>query len=133
MPYDPKSPLTQILWTKRWPPAYDGNIDPRQFIMSYKAVVTAASGDEATMAMSFVIIAQDIAQSWYAKLCPGSIKSWGDLRDKLCSNSKVLNIAPNHQMDLFNCKHGERERERIALGLLRRFIQLRPRTPKHNR
>jgi hypothetical protein len=36
---------------------YDGNVDPRQFVISYEAVLVAAGGDEFTMAKSFVIIA----------------------------------------------------------------------------
>jgi hypothetical protein len=36
---------------------YDGNVDPRQFVISYEAVVAAAGGDEFIMAKSFVIIA----------------------------------------------------------------------------
>ena len=43
--------------------------------MSYEAVVAAAGGDEYTMAKSFIIIARDIAQSWYSNLLPGSIHS----------------------------------------------------------
>ena len=50
--------------------------------MSYEAAVAAAGGDEYTMAKSFVIIAWDIAQSWYNNLPPGSIDSWGNLRKK---------------------------------------------------
>jgi hypothetical protein len=45
--------------------------------MSYKAVVAVAGGDETTMAKSIVIIAQDIAQSWYNNFQPRSIDSWG--------------------------------------------------------
>jgi hypothetical protein len=80
---DPKSPLTQILQTKSWPleykpqnlPRYDGSVDPHQFIMSYEAVVAAVGGDKYTMEKSFVIIARDIAQSWYNNLPLGSIDS----------------------------------------------------------
>jgi hypothetical protein len=43
--------------------------------MSYKAAVAAAGRDEYTMAKSFLIIARDIAQSWYNNLPPGSIDS----------------------------------------------------------
>lgn len=76
MPYDQKSPLTEILQTKSWPleykpqnlPTYDGSVDPRQFIMSYEAIVAVVGGDKYTMAKSFVIIARDIAQSWYSNL-----------------------------------------------------------------
>lgn len=48
--------------------------------MSYEAAVAAAGGDEATMEKSFIIIARDIAQSWYNNLDPGTINSWGRLR-----------------------------------------------------
>ena len=43
--------------------------------MSYEAVVAAAGGDEYTMAKSFMIIARDIAQSWYGNHPLGSIES----------------------------------------------------------
>jgi len=56
--------------------------------MSYEAAVAAAGGDENTMAKSFVIIARDIAQSWYSNLLSDSVDSWGSLREKLCNNFK---------------------------------------------
>lgn len=77
--------------------------------MSYEATVTAARGDEATMAKSIVIIAGGIAKSWYASLRLGSIESRINLRDKLCSNFKGINIEPNHQRVLFTCIRNERE------------------------
>ena len=43
--------------------------------MSYEATVAAVDGDKYTMAKSFVIIARDIAQSWYSYLLLGSIDS----------------------------------------------------------
>lgn len=43
--------------------------------MSCEAEVAAAGGNEATMAKSFVIIAQDIAQIWYNNLQPGFIET----------------------------------------------------------
>jgi len=83
MPYDPKSPLTQLLQNRNWPleyktqnlPRYDGSIDPHQFVMSYKVVVAAAGRDEYTMAKSFMIIARDTTQNWYDNLPLGSIDS----------------------------------------------------------
>lgn len=49
-----------------------------------------------------------------------------DLRDKVCSNFKGVNMAPNHLMDLFNYKQGERE---PLQEYWLRFIQLRACTP----
>lgn len=78
------------------------------------------------MAKSFVIIVHDIAQSGYSNLRPGSIKYWGNLHGKLCSNFKVISTTPNHPIDLFNCKQGERE---PLQEYRRRFIHPRARTP----
>ena len=43
--------------------------------MSYEVTVVATGRDEYTMAKSFMIIAWDIAQSWYNNLLLGSIDS----------------------------------------------------------
>jgi hypothetical protein len=71
--------------------------------MSYEAVVAAAGGDEYTMAKSFVIIARDIAQSWYSNLLPGLKDSWGSFHEKLCNNFKGVSPLANNPMELFMC------------------------------
>jgi hypothetical protein len=117
MAYDPKSPLTQILQTKGWPlkykpqnlPRYDGNIDPRQFVMSYEDTIATAGEDKFTMEKSFVIIARDIAQAWYSNLSPSSIDSWGNLREKLCNHFKGINPSSTNPMEVFTCIQAERE------------------------
>jgi hypothetical protein len=89
--------------------------------MSYEAVVAAAEGDEATMAKSFIIIARDIAQSWYNNLQSGSVTSWGDHRDKVCTNFKGVTRTPINPIDLFNYRQGEREPlQRDVVGSLPR-------------
>jgi hypothetical protein len=62
--------------------------------MSYEATIAAAGGDEATMAKSFVIIAHDFIESWYANLCPGSIKSLGDLHKKNYAQTSRASTSP---------------------------------------
>ena len=44
-------------------PRYNGNSDPSQFLMGYKAMVATVVGDEATLANSFVIVTRNIAQN----------------------------------------------------------------------
>jgi hypothetical protein len=132
--YDPKSPLTHFLQTRGWPleykpqnlPRYDGSSDPRQFAMSYEAAVSAAGGDDYTMAKSFVIIARDVAQTWYANLQPGTIDSWAILREKLCNHFKGVSLATSNPIELFNCTQQERE---PLKEFWRRFVQLRAKTP----
>lgn len=80
--YDSKSPLSYDLQTIEWPqgfalqhlPHYDGTTEPCQYLMTYEAAVSAAGGDDDTMAKAFVIVARDIAQTWYSNLRPGSIR-----------------------------------------------------------
>ena len=94
--------------------------------MSYEAAVVAVGGDEYTMVKSFVIIALDIAQSWYSNLSPGSIDSWGSLHEKLCNNFKGISPSATNPMELFTCTQAERE---PLQDFWRRFVQLRARTP----
>jgi hypothetical protein len=95
--------------------------------MSYEAAVVVAGGDEFTMAKSFVIIAQDIAQTWYNNLPPSSIDSWGNLREKLCNHFKGISPAATNPMELFTCMQAEHEPLR---DFWRRFVQLHARTPE---
>jgi hypothetical protein len=94
--------------------------------MSYEAVVAGAEGDEATMAKSFIIIARDIAQSWYNNLQSGSVTSWGDHRDKVCTNFKGVTRTSINPIELFNYRQGERE---PLQDYWQRFIVIRARTP----
>jgi hypothetical protein len=43
------------------PPKYHGNTDPHKFLMSYKAAIASAGGDEATLAKSLIISLEDAA------------------------------------------------------------------------
>ena len=94
--------------------------------MSYEAAVAAAGEDEYTMAKSFVIIARDIAQSWYINLPPGSIDSWGSLCGKQCNNFKGVSPSTNNPMELFTYTQSKREPLR---DFWQRFVKLRVRTP----
>jgi hypothetical protein len=56
------SPLAAELQATPWPqsykppqlPMYDGHLDPKQFLMSYKATISSYGGNAAIMAKSFV-------------------------------------------------------------------------------
>ena len=87
---DPNSPLSEGLQSTPWPPNYkpialpkfNRSTDPRQFIMSFVAVVASAGGNDYVMAKSFVIAAEGDALAWYSMLKPKTIYSWENLRDK---------------------------------------------------
>ena len=94
--------------------------------MSYEATVVAAGGDEATMAKSFVIVAREVARSWYSNLRPGSIHSWADLRSKLKTNFKGVGTNTMNSTEILNCHQGQNEPLR---EWWRRFIQIKAKTP----
>jgi hypothetical protein len=74
-----------------WPPSYkppqfpmyDNHSDPKQFLMSYKAMIPSYGGSTTIMAKSFVMAVRSVAQTWYSSLRPGTITSWQKLKDML--------------------------------------------------
>jgi hypothetical protein len=56
-------------------PIFDGESDPRQFLMSFEATVIARGGDEITLAKSLVMAVKGPTQHWYSSLKAKSIHS----------------------------------------------------------
>ena len=54
---------------------FDGESDPRQFLMSFEAAVISIGGDETTLAKSLVVVVKGLAQQWYSLLKAKSIYS----------------------------------------------------------
>jgi hypothetical protein len=87
--FDDASPLSTELQATTWPqsykppqlPMYDGHSDPKQFLMSYEAIISSYGGNTAVMAKSFVMAVKSVAQTWYSSLRPGTITSWQKLKD----------------------------------------------------
>jgi hypothetical protein len=81
--FEDASPLAAELQATPWPPSYkppqlpmyDGNSDPKQFLMSYEATISSYGGNTAVMANFFVMAVQNVAQTWYSSLRPGTIMS----------------------------------------------------------
>jgi hypothetical protein len=89
--FDDASHLAEELQATPWPPSYkppqlpmyDGHLDPKQFLMSYEAIISSYGGNTAVMAKSFVMAVRSVAQTWYSSLHPGTIASWQKLKDML--------------------------------------------------
>jgi hypothetical protein len=47
-------------------PTFNGELDPRQFLMSFEATVIADDGDETTLAKSLVMVVKGPAQQLYS-------------------------------------------------------------------
>ena len=65
---------------------FDGESDPREFVMSFEVAVESAGRDDNTLAKAFVLAVKGISRSWYSVLPPGSIYSWEQLCDALFCN-----------------------------------------------
>jgi hypothetical protein len=67
--FDDASPLAAELQATPWPrsykppqlPMYDGHSDPKQFLMSYEAIISSYGGNTAVMAKSFVMAVRNVA------------------------------------------------------------------------
>jgi phosphoribulokinase len=65
---------------------YDGHSDPKQFLMSYEETISLYGGNTTVMVKSFVMAVQNVVQTWYSSLRPGTITSWQKLKDMLVTS-----------------------------------------------
>ena len=94
--------------------------------MSFEAAVAFASGNEAVLAKSFVIVADGDALAWYSMLRPSSVYSWEDLHNKILANFKGFTSESLTSMDLFQCKQNQGE---ALKGYFEKFVQIKAKAP----
>jgi hypothetical protein len=107
--FDDASPLAAELQATPWPPSYkppqlpmyDGHSDPKQFLMSYEAIISSYGGNTAVMAKSFVMEVRNVAQTWYSSLWPRTIMSWQKLKDMLVTSFQGFQTNPVTAQALF--------------------------------
>jgi hypothetical protein len=105
---------------------YDGHSDPKQFPMSYEAIISSYRGNTAVMAKSFVMAVRSVAQTWYSSLRPGIITSWQKLKDMLVTNFQGFQTKPVTAQALFQCIQ---DHEEYLQAYVRRFLRLRAQAP----
>jgi hypothetical protein len=96
----PVSPLSVELESTLWPrrfnantlPQYDGDYDPKEFLMKFEAAVESNGGDATTKAKALVMALKGEVQYWYANIPKGHITSWFQLRNKLLSSFKGMQV-----------------------------------------
>jgi hypothetical protein len=71
-------------------PQYDGDYDPKEFLMKFQAAVESNGGDTTTKAKALVMALKSEVQYWYANITKGHITSWFQLCNKLLSNFKSM-------------------------------------------
>ena len=103
---DPYSPLSAELQAVQWParfvlvklPTFCGDTDPREFFMRYETAVESYGGGEAIKAKAFPMAAEGITGAWYTRLPPGSICSWGQLREHISVHFRGNHASPSTQV-----------------------------------
>jgi hypothetical protein len=132
--FDDASPLAAELHAILWPPSYkppqlpmyDEHSYPKQFLMSYEATISSYGGNATIMAKSFVMAVQNVAQTWYSSLRPGTITSWQKLKDMLVTSFQGFQTKPVTAQALFQCTQ---DHEEYLQAYVRRFLRLRAQAP----
>jgi hypothetical protein len=131
----PVSPLSVELESASWPrrfnantlPQYDGDYDPKEFLMKFEAVVESNGGDATTKAKALMLALKGEVQYWYANIPKGHITSWLQLRNKLLSSFKGMQVEELDSNDLVNmCVQGDRE---SLQEYMHRVVKLTARAP----
>jgi hypothetical protein len=131
----PVSPLSVELESAPWPrrfnantlPQYDGDYDLKEFLMKFEAAVESNGGDATTKAKALVLALKGEVQYWYANIPKGHITSWFQLRNKLLSSFKGMQVQELDSNDLFNmCVQGDRE---SLQEYMHRVVELTARAP----
>ena len=89
--YQQRTPLSEELEEIQWPhrlnpvvlPQFDGESDPKEFLLKYEATIEAAGGGTACKAKALVLALRGLAQRLYANIPSGSILSWNQLCSQL--------------------------------------------------
>jgi hypothetical protein len=112
------SPLSVELESAPWPrcfnantlPQYDGDYDPKEFLMKFEAAVESNRDDAKTKVKALVLALKGEVQYWYANIPKGHITSWFQLRNKLLSSFKGMKVEELDSNDVVNlCVRGDKE------------------------
>jgi hypothetical protein len=95
--------------------------------MKFKAAVESNGGDATTKAKALVLALKGVVQYWYANIPKGHITSWFQLRNKLLSSFKGMQVEELDSNDLVNmCVQGDRE---SLQEYMHRVVKLTARAP----
>jgi hypothetical protein len=95
--------------------------------MKFEAVVKSNSGDATTKAKALVLALKGEVQYWYANIPKGHITSWFQLRNKLLSSFKGMQVEELDSIDLVNMCI-QRDRESLQ-EYMHRVVKLTTRAP----
>jgi hypothetical protein len=96
--------------------------------MKFEAAVESNGGDATTKAKALVLSLKDEVQYWHANIPKGRITSWFQLRNKLLSSFKGMQVEELDSNDLVNmCIQGDKE---SLQEYMHRVVKLTARAPR---
>jgi len=121
--------LEEVQWPHRLNPAilpqFDGESDPEEFLLKYKATIEASGGGTACKAKALVLALKGLAQRWYANIPSGTILSWKQLRFELCASFRAVRPDEVTSCDFHDLRQGSMTLQEY----LQSIMKLRARAP----
>jgi len=130
---DLATPLSIEFEELPWPPCFnptilpqfDGDSDPKDFLLKYKAAIEAFGGGAACKVKAFVLSLKGLAQHWYSNLPGGHIHTWDQLRRELTAAFRAPKAEEVNACDFHNLK----QEGSTLQEYLHRLVRLRARAP----
>ncbi|GFY91348.1 hypothetical protein Acr_07g0015440 [Actinidia rufa] len=80
---------------------YEGKIDPMDHLDSYNSLMTLQGCSDKVMGKAFSATLKGSARSWFRKLLPGTIDSFGDLSKLFVANFMSCRVRQKNAFHLF--------------------------------
>ena len=119
----------ELPWPPRFKPTilpqFDGESDPKDFLLKYKAAIEASGSDVACKVKAFVLSLKALAQHWYSNIPGGHIHTWDQLRRELTVAIRAPKPEEVNSCAFHNLKQGGSSLQEY----LHNLVKLRARAP----
>jgi len=130
---DLATPLSVEFEELPWPPRFnptilpqfDGESNPKDFLLKYEAAIEASVGGAACKVKAFVLSLKGLAQHWYSNLLAGHIQTWDQLRRELTAAFRAPKAEEVNSCAFHNLKQGGASLQEY----LHNLVKLRTRAP----
>ena len=111
---DLATPLSVEFEVLPWPPRFnptilpqfDGDSDPKDFLLKYEMAIEASGGGAACKVNAFVLSLRGLTQHWYSNLPGGHIHTWDQLRRELIAAFRAPKPEDVNLCAFHNLKQG---------------------------
>ncbi|GFY81117.1 hypothetical protein Acr_01g0009260 [Actinidia rufa] len=119
-PYVKGVPLQNLAILEPGSAFYEGKTDPMDHLDSYKSLMSLQGCSDEVMCKAFSATLKGPARSWFRKLSPGTIDSFGELSSTLCRQFHELQKLTE---ECFSPIHRPSKRDKKLEDFVKRFNQ----------